>query len=153
MNTRKTFAFLLSLSFASLAVAQQSGPYNLTWNSIEAGATSNGGGFELRGTSGQPDAQAVAAFDLALGGGFWVDPCLGSVKSYGQGCLGSGGFTPQMSVTGCPARGASIHVGLDDTLGGAPALILYGIQQANLGYGAGCSMLDARVRSNSSTAR
>jgi hypothetical protein len=59
-------------------LAQSGGGYDLTWNSIDAGGgTSSGGGFELRGTIGQPDASAANAIasvggDYQLTGGFWA---------------------------------------------------------------------------------
>ena len=51
---------------AASAAAQTGGGYDLTWSSIDGGGTlfSTGGGYELGGTIGQPDA------GLLLGGGY-----------------------------------------------------------------------------------
>jgi len=69
---------LLAVSFAP---AQSGGPYDLSWNTLDGGGgTSTGGGFELSGTAGQPDAgpstgpMTGGAFELV--GGFWPGtPC------------------------------------------------------------------------------
>ena len=62
-----------------IALAQSGGGYDLTWNTIDGGGgTSTGGGFELSGTAGQPDAGALASADgtFKLKGGFWPGaPC------------------------------------------------------------------------------
>jgi hypothetical protein len=58
------------------ATAQTGGGYDLTWSTIDGGGgTSTGGGFELSGTIGQPDAGPASGpmvgGDYALTGGFW----------------------------------------------------------------------------------
>lgn len=63
-------AFLL---LASVALAQSGGGYDLTWNTVDGGGYtfSTGGGYELGGTVGQPDAGALTGGNYTLGGGFW----------------------------------------------------------------------------------
>lgn len=64
---------LLGLLFiASQATAQTGGPYDLTWNTIDAGGgQSSGGQYTLSGTIGQPDAGQSSGGAYTLGGGFW----------------------------------------------------------------------------------
>lgn len=50
--------------------------YEITWSTIDGGGgTSTGGGYELTGTIGQPDATAPGALTggtISVTGGFWV---------------------------------------------------------------------------------
>jgi len=65
----------IGLSMATAAYAQSGGGFDLSWSSIDGGGAtfSTGGGFELGGTIGQPDASVTVmtggAFELT--GGFW----------------------------------------------------------------------------------
>ena len=55
--------------------------FNLTWHTVDGGGgTSEGSGFVLTGTVGQPDAGELTGGDFALAGGFW-QPVAG-----GDGC-------------------------------------------------------------------
>jgi len=65
-------AVLLSL-LASVALAQSGGGYDLTWNTIDGGGYtwSEGGGYALGGTVGQPDAGTLSGGGYTLAGGFW----------------------------------------------------------------------------------
>ena len=62
-------AFLLLSSVAFV----QSGGYDLAWNTIDGGGYtwSEGGGYSLGGTIGQPDAGAISGEGYTLAGGFW----------------------------------------------------------------------------------
>jgi hypothetical protein len=64
---------LVLLGLAASALAQVGGDYDLTWSSIDGGGFtfSTGGGYELGGTIGQPDAGVMTGGDFTLGGGFW----------------------------------------------------------------------------------
>jgi hypothetical protein len=54
---------------AELSLAQ----YAITWSTVDGGGgTSSGGGYELSGTIGQPDAAFSAGGGYDLTGGFWV---------------------------------------------------------------------------------
>ena len=59
-----------------LASAAAYAQYDLTWNTIDGGATSTGGNHELSGTIGQSDArsQPMTGGGFSLTGGFWVIP-------------------------------------------------------------------------------
>ncbi len=67
---------LTLLLIASAAHAQTGGGYNLSWNSIDGGGEtfSTGGGYEVGGTIGQPDAgeTVMTGGGYALTGGFWA---------------------------------------------------------------------------------
>jgi len=61
------------LLLASVALAQSGGGYDLSWNTIDGGGTtwSEGGGYSLGGTVGQPDAGVLSGGGYTLAGGFW----------------------------------------------------------------------------------
>lgn len=73
------FIFHVSLLIALLALlapiafAQTGGGYNLTWNTVDGGGYtwSEGGGYSLGGTVGQPDAGVLQDGGYTLTGGFW----------------------------------------------------------------------------------
>jgi len=66
-------AALLSL-LASVARAQSGGGYDLTWSTVDGGGAtwSEGGGYSLGGTVGQPDAGVLSGGGYTLAGGFWA---------------------------------------------------------------------------------
>ncbi len=73
---------MLTLALAPVAIGQD---FDMSWYTIDGGGEMfcNGGNFELSGTIGQPDANAVVMTggDFELVGGFWAvaaapcDPC------------------------------------------------------------------------------
>jgi len=68
---KQTGAMILALA-ASLAVAQD---YRLDWHSIDGGGgASAGGGYQLSGTIGQPEAtlEPLTGGSYTLEGGFWA---------------------------------------------------------------------------------
>jgi len=71
---------LLSL-LASVALAQTGGGYDLTWSTVDGGGYtwSEGGGYALGGTVGQPDAGVLSGGGYTLAGGFWA----GGAARYG----------------------------------------------------------------------
>jgi len=62
-------ALLLPLGLVGLA----QGGYELSWWTVDGGGQtySMGGGYELGGTIGQPDAGVLTGGGYTLGGGFW----------------------------------------------------------------------------------
>jgi hypothetical protein len=62
--------FLLSVSVAR---AQSGGGYDLSWSTVDGGGYtwSEGGGYSLGGTIGQPDAGVLSGGGYTLAGGFW----------------------------------------------------------------------------------
>ena len=67
------------------------------------------------------------------------------VFSYGQGCVGSGGFTPTLALSGVPAAGSSVSLSIANALGGSTAVLLLGTGQASVPIGAGCFLNVAPV--------
>jgi len=64
---------LVVLLAAVPALAQSGDGYDLTWSSVDGGgARSQGGGYTLDGSAGQPDAGLLAGGDYILAGGFWA---------------------------------------------------------------------------------
>lgn len=77
---RLTLALLVAAILgASAALAQTGGGYDLTWSTIDAGGGSSaGGGYQLAGTLGQPDAGATLSGGIySLSGGFWGGVSMG----------------------------------------------------------------------------
>ncbi len=72
-NATPLLAILLCLALAVGAFAQSGGGYDLTWNTVDGGGAtwSEGGGYLLGGTAGQPDAGALSGGAYTLNGGFW----------------------------------------------------------------------------------
>jgi hypothetical protein len=73
---RQTILFLALtalLLLASVALAQSGGGYDLSWSTVDGGGAtwSEGGGYSLGGTIGQPDAGVLSGGDYTLAGGFW----------------------------------------------------------------------------------
>jgi hypothetical protein len=64
---------LTALLLASVARAQSGGGYDLTWSTVDGGGAtwSEGGGYALGGTVGQPDAGVLSGGGYTLAGGFW----------------------------------------------------------------------------------
>jgi hypothetical protein len=79
MKRRKVSRWVLLLVLAvicaggSVVQAQTGDGYDLTWNTIDGGGTtSEGGGYSLVGTIGQPDAGTLVGGKYTLNGGFWT---------------------------------------------------------------------------------
>jgi len=71
--SRFTLLVVLLSPLASVALAQSGGGYDLTWNTVDGGGYtfSEGGGYSLGGTVGQPDAGVLSGGSYTLVGGFW----------------------------------------------------------------------------------
>ncbi len=62
----------LPLILFAFVHAQSGGGYDLTWNTLGSGGSSNsGGGYTLNGTIGQPGAGVLSGGGYNLVGGFW----------------------------------------------------------------------------------
>jgi len=70
------------LLLASVARAQSGGGYDLSWSTVDGGGAtwSEGGGYSLGGTIGQPDAGVLSGGGYTLAGGFWPG---GAAARYG----------------------------------------------------------------------
>lgn len=89
--------------------------------------------------------EAVAADSLmrfgSYGRGIWdyhLPTCAGVVLSYGGACLGSGGVRPSLAMTGCPSPGKQITLRIEDGPGGSTALLVFGVNQAQVPLSNGC---------------
>lgn len=69
----------------------------------------------------------------------------GAVLKYGQGCPGMGGFIPNYTWSGCAAAGQPVSLTVANGLGGATAMILFGLGQTQTPIGGGCDLLVAPV--------
>ncbi len=72
MKSLRILSFLVILLLLASAVGAQ-GDYEMTWWSVDGGAAtlSQGGGYSLSGTVGQPDGGELSGGDYTLGGGVW----------------------------------------------------------------------------------
>ena len=67
---RRAVGVLLVLLAGLLSASAQS--FTIDWFTVDGGGgTSTGGGFELTGTAGQPDAGSMSGGPFSLDGGFW----------------------------------------------------------------------------------
>jgi hypothetical protein len=72
----KRLVMIITLGLALLSlvsIVSALGEYDLSWWTVDGGGAtfSSGGGYELGGTMGQPDAGRLSGGDFTLGGGFW----------------------------------------------------------------------------------
>jgi hypothetical protein len=84
---------------------------------------------------------------FSCGGGFEIieGACRPSVGRFGSGCAGSGGYTPQLDISGCYNPGGFVHLGIGSAPSGGIALLLFGLTPASFPVGNGCSLLIAPV--------
>jgi len=71
---------------------------------------------------------------------FTFDVCSNAVE-YGVGCPGAGGFVPLLSVDCAIAAGNQTAITIDAGLGGATAVIVFGLAPTSVPMGGGCSFL------------
>ena len=62
------------------------------------------------------------------------------VVTYGNGCAGAGGFTPSLTALGTPTEGGMLALQVDQGLGGSTALLVFGLGQASVPVGGGCTL-------------
>lgn len=70
----------------------------------------------------------------------FADEC-GAITTFGAGCAGSGGFTPSLALSGCPVSGGTVELSVNQTLGGASALLFLGTSQVAVPFCCGCTFL------------
>lgn len=73
MRTRtiQSISIMIITALSSIVSAQNGGPYELSWSTIDGGGgRSNGGQYELLSTIGQPDAAWSSGGNYELLGGF-----------------------------------------------------------------------------------
>lgn len=62
----------------------------------------------------------------------------GATQTFGSGCAGSGGFTPTLAITGCPAPLGTVQLSIKKALGQSTALVLFGLGPTAMDLGNGC---------------
>jgi hypothetical protein len=67
------------------------------------------------------------------------DPC-GTVARIGVGCAGSGGFVPNLNMSGCPTPGGTVNFSIDNCLGGTTAILVFGVNEQYTPIGFGCTL-------------
>lgn len=109
----------------------------LTWTVVPKG-TQTRIGID-RDSDGVFDRDELdAGSDPADGGS---TPGCGSIANYGNGCAGSGGYVPELSLTGCAVAGGNVTLGLAKALGGSSALLFVGLGQGQQSLPAGCFLV------------
>lgn len=63
----------------------------------------------------------------------------------GAGCVGSGGFTPSLVGTGTPNPGQNTSLAITNALGGAPALLFFGLGNGSLAVTPSCALKNAPI--------
>lgn len=53
--------------------------------------------------------------------------CSGPAVEFGAGCPGTSGFVPHLSLDVCPVAGGPVALSISNGLGGAPAILFFGI--------------------------
>lgn len=84
---------------------------------------------------------------FSCGGGFEIieGACRPSARRFGSGCAGSGGYTPQLDISGCYNPGGFVQLGIGSAPSGSIALLLFGLAPASFPLGNGCSLLISPV--------
>lgn len=109
------------------ALAQQIDGASITdwrWRAHGAGAGT--------ATFDPPDVVVVSLLFDSTGGG--------PILPYGSGCAGTGGFVPDLSLTGCVAPCGMVTLEMKGGLGGAPAFLFLGSQTAAIPMWFGCTL-------------
>ncbi len=94
---------------------------------------------------GRPEVVVPQSLDSVVG----FLPNLGcpgsSIFAYGTGCAGSGGFVPVLTLSCCASPGQPVTLSLEKGVGGANALLLFGLAPASVALPGkpGCSLLVA----------
>lgn len=60
---------------------------------------------------------------------------------FGAGCPGTGGFVPELSLSGCADSSGSVNLEINKGPGGSVAALLLGLGQASSPLGGGCTLL------------
>jgi hypothetical protein len=63
------------------------------------------------------------------------------VDTYGQGCAGSGNFTPSLTLDGLPKAGKPVTLTIDGALAGQQAVLFFGLAPASIPVAGPCSLL------------
>ncbi len=103
------YALAIILTAGAAALAPQGPSYDLSWQTVDGGGgTSTGGGFELDGAIGQPDAGVMSGGTFTVIGGFWVfgaaaPPCPWDCGGDNDGEVGIVDFLSLLAQWGTPS--------------------------------------------------
>ncbi len=116
MTTKRIALLTGAVMILALAPSAFAQDFAIDWHTVDGGGgTSTGGGFELEGTIGQPDAGILTGGNFELSGGFWAGAvpqcaCLGDMNADGDrngadisafvGCVIGGGACLCADVNG-----------------------------------------------------
>lgn len=93
-------------------------------------------------TAAVTEVNTLAGADLAsIADDDAVNGCPGSIVQFGAGCLGSGGFVPELDTSGCATPGSMLSLSISNALGGSTATLLFGLGQGQTPLGYGCNLL------------
>ncbi|MCB9883723.1 MAG: hypothetical protein H6834_18180 [Planctomycetes bacterium] len=120
----------MGLDLASKRTSATVGVYSLAAESIFSVATATGSATQF----GRPLVGALGIVTIAEG-------ACANVVEYGAGCAGRGGFTPTLSVGGCPGPGAQLSIGIASGPGGSTAAVVLGVGALQVPLGGGCDAL------------
>lgn len=123
-----------------------------TWTAVPVQTLTPAGGSQHYGirVALEGDTAAIGARQDSEGGSvagavFVYDLHAGSATSYGQGCPGSGGLVPVLSISGCPSPdpGNALHLAIADGAPGAFPILLLGLGPAAIPVPGtlGCTLL------------
>ncbi len=93
---------------------------------------------------GAPDMLLGAPFDVSPGGqatgaaALYDGHLAGSMVGFGLGCPGSFLITPRLDFYGDPLPGGELTIAVTEALGGAPAALMFGIDQGEAPLANGC---------------
>ena len=84
MKRETLFLTMLGLLLLTTTVLADSPDYTLDWWTVDGGGVifSEGGGYALGGTIGQPDAGVMDRDPYTLQGGFWAGGSVGQYTVY-----------------------------------------------------------------------
>ncbi len=102
-----------------------------------ARAASDTGSYRVYTNSGSTTSTTGSVGNIGL----IVEFTEGSITTYGSGCAGSGGLTPELLMSGNPGLGQQVILSLDQGLGGAPSVTMIGGAETSVPIGGGCTLL------------
>lgn len=97
------------------------------------GETGNGTILTTPGEVSSPGSSGETATLVEVAPG----ACAGAFVPYGTGLAGTGGDVPEFSMSGCAVPAGAIAAHVDDVVGGASGLMLFGTAAASLPFKAG----------------
>lgn len=120
---------LMDLEIRSSATASSGGAFSRADNDV--------GVYRVYSNDGNPTGTSGTVGKSGLITEFTGGPIL----TYGEGCPGAGGFTPELSLGGLPEVGQQVAMSLGNGVGGALSLTMISAGEASVPIGGGCTLL------------